>query len=203
MLDVARDRLGYRRRLTILQGSYHKTTTASAGTHDGGGAVDLTPYQADRKQHALRAVGFAAWHRYPIPGVWPEHVHAIAIGDKQLSPAAAAQVHDYYHHLNGLADHAPDPTWHPHPIPIFDFTKWKRADTLLDSDKQWLERHFTTLNKHLSAFRHDTHDRDQAIAHQLQHIVDLLGEDATKEQVHKVRRLVADVKHLLESSSTT
>jgi hypothetical protein len=48
MLDVARDRLGYRRRLTILQGSYHKTTTASAGTHDGGGAVDLTPYQADR-----------------------------------------------------------------------------------------------------------------------------------------------------------
>lgn len=119
-------KLGYNpRSLTIVQGSYNAGGVgASAGTHDGGGAVDLTPANWQDKVHALRAVGFAAWHRTAIPGVWSEHVHCILIGNAKLSPAAAAQVVDYRNHRDGLADHGPDNTWHPDPIPTFHMPKW-------------------------------------------------------------------------------
>ena len=111
-------RLGYS--LTIEQGSYNAGgVSASAGTHDGGGVVDLAPYDWANKVHVLREVGFAAWHRTPIPGVWPEHIHAVLIGNKKLAPAAVRQVADYRHHLDGLASHAPDNSWHPDPIPVF------------------------------------------------------------------------------------
>lgn len=110
--------LGYD--LTVVQGSYNAGgVAASSGTHDGGGAVDLKPYDADRKVRALRKIGFAAWHRQAIPGVWGEHIHAILIGNQELSPAAAAQVEDYRKGLDGLAGHQPDPTWRPDPIPVF------------------------------------------------------------------------------------
>lgn len=114
-------RLGYRPlSLTVLQGSYNKGGVgASAGTHDGGGAVDLTPAEWQGKVHALRAVGFAAWHRPAIPGLWGEHVHAVLIGNDKLSPAARDQVQAYRDHRDGLADNAPDPSWHPDPIPVF------------------------------------------------------------------------------------
>jgi hypothetical protein len=46
-LDKAARRLGYP--LTIVQGSYHRGVGASAGTHDGGGVVDLAPWDADRR----------------------------------------------------------------------------------------------------------------------------------------------------------
>lgn len=106
--------------LTVVQGSYNTGGVgASKGTHDGGGAVDLTPQDWQAKVHAMRAVGFAAWHRPAIPGLWEEHVHAVLIGNAHLSPAAEAQVVSYMKHRNGLADDAPDPTWHPDPIPRY------------------------------------------------------------------------------------
>lgn len=114
-------RLGYN--LTLLQGSYNAgEVSASAGTHDGGGVVDLAPYDWQRKVTALRAVGFAAWFRPAIPGEWEDHIHAVLIGNEKLSPAAKAQVADYYKGLNGLASHAPDPFGRPKPIPVF---KWR------------------------------------------------------------------------------
>ena len=88
----------------ITQGSYHDNGAASFGTHLGGGAVDLsvlrwgtyTVLWDDVKPliHALRAAGFAAWLReygelYPDS---PIHIHAIAIGDQELSPAAEEQL---------------------------------------------------------------------------------------------------------------
>lgn len=121
MLSAAEDKLGYP--LTIVQGSYHKGTSQSAGTHDGGGVVDLLAYQADRKVRALRAVGFAAWHRTPDQGDWPEHVHAVALGDQEMSDAAREQVTDYRNGRNGLASHAPDPVAKPNPVPVFNFAK--------------------------------------------------------------------------------
>lgn len=119
MLQQAEDYLGYQ--LTILQGSYHHGVGASAGTHDGGGAVDLAPAHADDKVKALRLVGFAAWHRLPIPGVWSEHVHCIAIKDKQMSFAASKQIQDYYAHLDGLAGHNYDSSWRPKVIVPFQY----------------------------------------------------------------------------------
>ena len=111
-------RLGYE--LTIVQGSYNKGKVgASAGTHDGGGVVDLAPWDWQHKVHVLRAVGWAAWHRPAIPGLWGEHIHAVLIGNVKMSPSAANQVVAYRNGRNGLADNAPDPTWRPNPIPTF------------------------------------------------------------------------------------
>jgi hypothetical protein len=113
-------RLGYE--LTVLQGSYNAGGVgASSGTHDGGGAVDLAPFEADRKVKVAREVGFAAWHRLPSQGKWVEHVHMILVGDQKMSAAAADQVTDYRNGRNGLANHLPDPTPRPNPIPMFNY----------------------------------------------------------------------------------
>lgn len=136
-LDEVASRLGYEPgSLTILQGSYNAGgVSASAGTHDGGGVVDLSPANWEKKVHALRAVGFAAWHRPALPGVWGEHIHAVLIGNEKLSPAAKEQVQQYYNHQDGLADHGPDESWHPDPIPVFKMpappTRGKNVDAAL------------------------------------------------------------------------
>jgi len=57
---------------------------------------------------AMRAVGFAAWLRTPAQGNWPYHVHAIAVGDKDLSRGAATQVAEYHRKRNGLANRGRD-----------------------------------------------------------------------------------------------
>lgn len=119
MIKQVEDYLGYT--LTIEQGSYNSGVAASAGTHDGGGAVDLAPADADNKVKALRQVGFAAWHRSPIPGVWSEHIHCIAIGDKEMSSGARKQISDYYAHLDGLAGHRYDSEWRPGHIVAFHY----------------------------------------------------------------------------------
>jgi hypothetical protein len=114
MLRAASHRLGRRCHLGITQGSYNAGgVSQSAGTHDGGGAADLDMGRlcGKRTRHvvrALRVVGFAAWHRVAIPGVWGEHIHAIAISDPDLAPAAQDQVWDFYVHRDGLADNAAD-----------------------------------------------------------------------------------------------
>lgn len=113
------------RKLDIIQGSYNRGgVSASAGTHDGGGAVDvwLTLDWAARVEIALRKVGFAAWHRTPNEGNWGHHVHAIAIGDPELSSGAKKQVTAYYNHRNGLVSNAYDSSWRPNPIPVWGKT---------------------------------------------------------------------------------
>ncbi len=110
----------------VTQGSYNVGVTASFGTHDGGGAVDLalrslTDWhhilyeEADAIILALRRAGFAAWVRDTdslYPGS-PVHIHAIAIGDADLSPAAASQLtgpEGYFRGFNGLPENIqPDP----------------------------------------------------------------------------------------------
>ncbi|MEV4754361.1 peptidoglycan-binding domain-containing protein [Micromonospora sp. NPDC049559] len=101
------------RQLSITQGSYNTGNPASAGTHDGGGVLDLSVTNistADRTTivRQLRTVGFAAWLRTPSQGDWPYHIHAVALGDTDQSAAAQHQSGDYYLGLNGLANKAPD-----------------------------------------------------------------------------------------------
>lgn len=100
--------------LTISQGSYNAGgVKASAGTHDGGGVVDLMPWDRENKVRALRAVGFAAWFRPAIPGLWPAHIHAVLLDHPKLAPAAAAQQVAYLARRDGLALNGPDrdPGW--------------------------------------------------------------------------------------------
>lgn len=99
--------LGYE--LTVVQGSYNAGgVAASGGTHDGGGVVDLTAYDWERKVRVLRAVGFAAWHRTEAQGPWSAHIHAVLIGNQKLAAGAASQVRDYLNNDNGLVGTAPD-----------------------------------------------------------------------------------------------
>lgn len=110
------DRLGFA--LHVEQGSYNAGgVSASAGTHDGGGAVDVAPTAHPATVvKAMRSVGFAAWHRLPSQGPWGEHIHAVLIGNAKLSPAAARQVDAYERGDNGLASNLHDPSWRPSPI---------------------------------------------------------------------------------------
>jgi hypothetical protein len=106
LLDVEK-RLGYE--LTVVQGSFNAGgVAASAGTHDGGGAVDLSAWDHVNKVREMRRAGFAAWYRPTIPGLWNEHIHAVLIGDRLLSAGAKAQVADYLAGRNGLANHGAD-----------------------------------------------------------------------------------------------
>ncbi|GGU90808.1 peptidoglycan-binding protein [Actinomadura cremea] len=112
MLAEATRLLG--RELVLEQGSYNPGgDPTSAGTHDGGGAVDISVRGMDAATRTsvareLRRVGFAAWVRSPDQGDWPWHVHAVAISDTDLSSQAQHQVGDYYLGLDGLAGRGPD-----------------------------------------------------------------------------------------------
>lgn len=102
------------RDLVLDQGSYNPGgDPTSAGTHDGGGVVDLsvsgmTAGERTEATRVLRTVGFAAWHRTPDQGNWPHHIHAVATNDSDLSGQAQEQIGDYYLGKNGLADEGPD-----------------------------------------------------------------------------------------------
>ncbi|WP_030529240.1 peptidoglycan-binding protein [Phycicoccus jejuensis] len=112
MLRAAEARAG--RTLVVEQGSYNPGgDPTSAGTHDGGGTLDLDaealgPAARTSVVRALREVGFAAWLRSPAQGDWPWHVHAVAMSDTDLSSAAQHQVGDYHLGRNGLANRGPD-----------------------------------------------------------------------------------------------
>ena len=112
MLTEAERRLG--RTLVLSQGSYNPGgDPTSAGTHDGGGVVDIdvrgmTAATRTSVARALREVGFAAWVRNPTQGSWPWHIHAAAISDPDLSSQAQHQVGDYYLGRNGLANRGAD-----------------------------------------------------------------------------------------------
>jgi hypothetical protein len=102
--------------ITPTQGSY-SDYGASAGTHSGGGAIDLgsiSSEQMHRVVEVMRCGGWAAWVRHPGQSDWPWHIHGIAVqpggkGDRGvLSSAAHSQVIDYYEGRNGLASGAPD-----------------------------------------------------------------------------------------------
>jgi hypothetical protein len=118
----------------ITQGSYHDNGAASFGTHLGGGAIDLSVLRRGTYTvlwddiplilRALRAAGFAAWLREygeVYPGS-PIHIHAIAIGDVELSSAAQEQltgVAGYFRGFSGLpvgAGGSPTPDRYDGPI---------------------------------------------------------------------------------------
>lgn len=99
--------------ISLTQGSYNAGgVSASAGTHDGGGAVDINVNNWSSSTRAkvvlaLRKAGFAAWLRTPAQG-FAYHIHAIAIGDVEASRGAKNQVQSYFNGRNGLANNGAD-----------------------------------------------------------------------------------------------
>ncbi|TDV57461.1 peptidoglycan-binding protein [Actinophytocola oryzae] len=113
--------------LTLSQGSYTSSNPDSAGTHDGGGVVDisvsgLSTTQRWQTVQALRTVGFAAWLRTPDDG-FAYHIHANGISDPDMSRQGRDQVNDYYFGRNGLADNAADNTPAQYKVA---FTWWEK-----------------------------------------------------------------------------
>lgn len=121
-LQAMEKRLGYD--LTVIQGSYNAGgVSASAGTHDGGGVVDLVSWDSKKKVKVARELGAFAWFRPDLPGVWGEHVHLGIRDHGRLSSAAQAQQADFDANpaRNGLAGGAADRTWHPDPAVTFEY----------------------------------------------------------------------------------
>jgi len=120
MLAHAQELYGGEQEITgyaITQGSYTNNVSASFGTHSGGGAVDLSVLRrgtytvlwddVEPLIRALRAAGFAAWLRDygELHADSPIHIHAIAIGDQELSSAAEEQLTGpagYFRGYNGI-----------------------------------------------------------------------------------------------------
>jgi len=111
-------------RRAIIQGSYSDNRLDSPDTHLGGGAVDISVtipnsdyvlyIEIEPLIRALRTVGFAAWLREDDEmgagaGI---HIHAIAIGDIELSPAAQEQLTGPAGYLRGN-DGLPVPSGDP------------------------------------------------------------------------------------------
>ena len=105
--------------LNITQGSYVDGVPESFGTHAGGGAVDisvrvksepsslLSEDEMTKLVTALRQAGFAAWARLPgdLDALSGIHIHALAVGDRELSAAARRQLdgpEGYFRGLDGV-----------------------------------------------------------------------------------------------------
>jgi hypothetical protein len=104
-----------------------RSVSASAGTHDGGGAVDirtvgLTSGQRVKLVHALKDAGMAAWYRTPAQGFSP-HIHALAIGDREMASGARAQVSSFDRGRDGLRHDRVDKTYRPSPRKRFSYAK--------------------------------------------------------------------------------
>ncbi|MCB2202650.1 hypothetical protein KQH56_01455 [bacterium] len=115
----------------ITQGSYTDAVAESFHTHAGGGAVDLSVMapgtyeilqdEIDPLIKALRLAGFAAWYRdfNDVHEGSPVHIHAIAIGDRELSLAAREQLagpNGYFWGYDGLPGDSPQRDPHGGPV---------------------------------------------------------------------------------------
>ena len=103
---------------SISQGSYSNGVAASAGTHSGGGAIDIRTSVVNNEKKkvdtmvvALRKAGFAAWSRGRVADSFEnnKHIHAIAIGDAEASTQAKNQIASFKRGRNGLANDGVDP----------------------------------------------------------------------------------------------
>jgi len=103
----------------LTQGSYVNDVPLSFGTHAGGGVVDISVIAKNNPRtvlsyeevlimlKALRQAGFAAWLRLPedLKPATGWHIHAVSVGDRELSPAARRQLdgpEGYFRGLDGV-----------------------------------------------------------------------------------------------------
>ena len=135
-------------RLVVLQGPYNQGVSASAGTHDYDGVLDVAILGLDwwAGQRFLRQMGWADWFRHTgaLASSSRWHHHMISLGcpgpvgkfiDGGLSlfgrVIASSQIEDYYHHAFGLeGQHTPgsDDSWFPPDIDstIFNYPAYLR-----------------------------------------------------------------------------
>ena len=119
----------------IMQGSHSHDVAASGGTHGGGGVVDLSVSDGNWEGAvtALRKIGFAAWVRN-VPGYGQAgsgaHIHAVLIGNEQLSPEAQTQVNSYLNNDDGLSGSRADDSTREYVNNRFDWGKATKTPRL-------------------------------------------------------------------------
>ncbi len=111
MLGVAERELDGAIGVRVIKGSYLEGTQKGAHPHMGGGVADLSvrnaePKLVERYVLALRQAGFAAWFRARED---KPHIHAVAIGDRDLAPSAQWQVRQYFLGRDGRSRMDKDP----------------------------------------------------------------------------------------------
>lgn len=140
--------------MVITQGSYNTSVSQSAGTHAGGGAVDIrlkdrTPAERIEIMTCMRKVGFAAWIRNPSQGDWPWHCHGIAIGCPDLSSGARSQVTAYKNGRNGLANNGADDG--PRAYVSWTWEKYKQTYPDLLTEDEMTPAQMTELKNFIEA----------------------------------------------------
>ncbi len=93
--------------ISVSQGSWSTSVSASGNTHAGDGVVDIRVSSLNNTQRkklvrALRDAGFAAWLRTPAQG-FPYHVHAVLLSCAGASAAAKWQASQYDLGKDGLS----------------------------------------------------------------------------------------------------
>lgn len=179
------------------QGSYQGGVSASAGTHDGGGAVDVYGSDPNGIVWEMRRLGGAAWVRNPSQGPWPWHIHVIVQGNTQVSPAAADQITYYRQGLDGLAGHGPD--YHRRPDPLVLKYDYHQEDDMQPADfdhiAQIVENKLKPMEHHLAEFRKNLVERDVATRNAILAAIDAAPDGLSKADL---RALVA---HQLDKSA--
>ena len=118
--------------LHIIQPCYNDGVSASEGTHDKDGVIDveIVGLSWPDTQTFMRRKGWAAWWRHAWQG-FSHHVHAVSLGcPGPVGEFVPGQIDDYHAHawgLAGLHDPGSDPTWFPPDIDstVFDYAAWE------------------------------------------------------------------------------
>lgn len=119
-VKVCEEQLGYE--LTITQGCYNPGgVAASAGTHDGGGVLDLSAWDGERKLKVIKDLGGFGWYRPYISGLWGAHLHIGIRNHGNMSAGAVRQQIAYDNRRNGLRSNLHDDSYRPERPRIFQY----------------------------------------------------------------------------------
>lgn len=119
--------------LHVIQSAYNVGVSASAGTHDKDGVLDVYIEGMSwwDMQRFLRECGWAAWYRFPP--AFGRHIHMISIGcPGPVGIFVPGQLDDYRRRafgLKGQHDSGSDHSWFPEEQFIFDYEKWENDMT--------------------------------------------------------------------------
>jgi hypothetical protein len=128
---LAIERFGPHSGFEVFQCAFNTDVEQSAGTHDFDKCVDgfvAGRVPIDVQRRFLRGPCMW-WGWFRVPPTFSLHFHGIASHgyDTPVGELVPGQIADYLAKppRNGLAGHALDPTWHPDPIPRFNYEQWK------------------------------------------------------------------------------
>lgn len=112
-------------KINLAQGSWHKGTVASAGTHDGAGAADTSIRNLSKAQRiylvlCYKWAGLCAWYRTTKQGFDP-HIHVLDKVTKGMADLAKYQVAQYLAGRTGLRTNARDDTWRAPGDPVWNY----------------------------------------------------------------------------------